>query len=78
MEDVSTYRQGKWGEGDVDELARARAKQSAKVELDVPKASWSDFVAHYREWRHLKVLLGCALSWFFLVGTAFLFMLPRD
>lgn len=78
VEDVSTYRQGKWGEGDVDELARARAKQSAKVELDVPKASWSDFVAHYREWRHLKVLLGCALSWFFLVGLAILSMLPRD
>jgi hypothetical protein len=72
VEDVNTYRQGKWGEGDVDELARARAKQSAKVDLDVPKASWSDFVAHYREWRHVKVLLGCALSWFFLVGPAFL------
>lgn len=68
VEDVTTYRQGKWGEGEVDELARAQAKQSAKVDLDVPKASWSDFVAHYREWRHLKVLLGCALSWFFLVS----------
>lgn len=68
VEDVTTYRQGKWGEGEVDELARAQAKQSAKADLDVPKASWSDFVAHYREWRHLKVLLGCALSWFFLVS----------
>lgn len=70
MEDVNTYRQGKWGEGEVDEIARAQAKQSAKVELDVRKASWSDFTAHYREWKHLKVLLGCALSWFFLVSLA--------
>lgn len=77
VEDVTTYRQGKWGEGEVDELARAQAKQSAKVDLDVPKASWSDFVAHYREWRHLKVLLGCALSWFFLVSLASL-LLPRN
>lgn len=75
VEDVTTYRQGKWGEGEVDELARARAKQSAKVDLDVPRASWADFVAHYREWRHLKVLLGCALSWFFLVGPALLLLL---
>lgn len=72
VEDVTTYRQGKWGEGEVDELARAQAKQAAKVDLDVPKASWSDFVAHYREWRHLKVLLGCALSWFFLVSLTLL------
>lgn len=72
VEDVTTYRQGKWGEGEVDELARAQAKQSAKVDLDVPRASWSDFVSHYREWRHLKVLLGCALSWFFLVSLALL------
>lgn len=72
VEDVRTYRQGKWGVGNVDELARARAKQSAKVDLNVPKASWSDFVGHYREWRHFKVLLGCALSWFFLVGLTFL------
>jgi PHS family inorganic phosphate transporter-like MFS transporter len=24
------------------------------------------FRAHFRQWRNLKVLLGCALSWFFL------------
>jgi len=30
------------------------------------KASFQDFIEHYKEWRHLKVLLGCAFSWFFL------------
>lgn len=78
VEDVKTYRQGKWGEGEVDEFARAQAKQSAKVELDVPRASWSDFAAHYRKWQHLKVLLGCALSWFFLVCLTLSLMLSMS
>jgi hypothetical protein len=32
-----------------------------------PKASWKEFAIHYKKWRNLKVLLGTALSWFFLV-----------
>jgi MFS transporter, PHS family, inorganic phosphate transporter len=68
VEDVSVYREGKWGEGDVDEVARAADKIKAKEGLDVPKASWGDFAHYYRQWKHLKVLLGTALSWFFLVS----------
>ena len=67
-EDVDTYRKGKWGEGKVDEMTRVQSKVEPKEELAVPKASWSDFAVHYREWKNLKVLLGCALSWFFLVS----------
>lgn len=67
--DVETYRTGRWGEGEVDELSRAQSRFAARAQLEIPKASWSDFARYYREWRHLKVLLGCALSWFFLVRT---------
>ncbi|KAI8053875.1 phosphate:H+ symporter [Syncephalis plumigaleata] len=31
-----------------------------------PKASWSDFYAHFSKWANLKVLLGTSLSWFAL------------
>jgi len=34
---------------------------------DTPgRITWADFVEHYKKWKNLKVLLGCALSWFFL------------
>ena len=33
------------------------------------KASWKEFGHHYGKWKNLKVLLGAALSWFFLVST---------
>lgn len=28
--------------------------------------TWAAFKAHYSQWKHFKVLLGCSLSWFFL------------
>ncbi|KAH8673493.1 H+ symporter [Xylariales sp. PMI_506] len=65
-DDVEAYRTNKWGEGHPDELTRVTTHQRAEQQLKVPKASLSDFANHYREWKHLKVLLGCALSWFFL------------
>ncbi|GAA5833751.1 hypothetical protein JCM9279_001614 [Rhodotorula babjevae] len=34
--------------------------------LDVPKASWKDFRNHFGQWKHGKVLLGTAWSWFAL------------
>jgi PHS family inorganic phosphate transporter-like MFS transporter len=34
--------------------------------LKIPKASWKDFIAHYKQWKFGKVLLGTAGSWFFL------------
>lgn len=64
--DVDTYRNGHWGDGQVDDIARVQSRIEARAELEVPKASWSDFGKHYRQWKNLKVLLGCALSWFFL------------
>ncbi len=34
--------------------------------MDIPKASFRDFFAHYGQWKYGKVLLGTAGSWFFL------------
>lgn len=31
-----------------------------------PKASWSDFCTHFGQWKHGKILLGTAGSWFML------------
>jgi PHS family inorganic phosphate transporter-like MFS transporter len=31
-----------------------------------PRASYQDFIEHYKKWKNFKVLLGCAMSWFML------------
>ena len=38
-----------------------------RLEKKTEKASWREFGTHYRKWKNLKILLGAALSWFFLV-----------
>lgn len=65
VEDVKAYQAGK-AEGKPDEVARAAVLQDSRVRLDPPKASWNDFIRHYGQWKHGKVLLGTAGSWFFL------------
>lgn len=65
VEDVKAYQAGK-AEGKPDEVARAAVLQDSRVRLDPPKASWSDFFRHYGQWKHGKVLLGTAGSWFLL------------
>lgn len=34
--------------------------------VDAPKASRADFARHFGQWKNLKILLGCAWSWFAL------------
>ena len=31
-----------------------------------PKATWGEFFMHFRQWKHGKILLGTAGSWFFI------------
>ncbi|KAK5018065.1 MFS transporter [Cryomyces antarcticus] len=62
--DVKAYMAGK-AEGVTDEVMRVQGMQEAP-QLDIPKASWADFVRHYGQWKYGKVLLGTAGSWFFL------------
>ena len=64
-EDVKAYIQGKH-EGHPDEIARVEGLRNASVQLEQPKASFGDFFRHFITWRHGKVLLGTAGSWFFL------------
>lgn len=65
VEDVKAYKAGKH-EGMPDEVRRAAVLQNSRVQLATPKASWADFWRHYRQWKHGKILLGTAGSWFFL------------
>ncbi|CEF85720.1 acid phosphatase pho5 [Fusarium graminearum] len=64
-EDVKAYINGK-SEGNTDEVTRAQNLQSAKTNLEVPKASWRDFFQHYSKWKNASLLLGTAGSWFCL------------
>ena len=64
-EDTKAYFQGK-AEGHPEELQRVAVAQHADDNLGIPKASWRDFMRHYGQWKHGKVLLGTAGSWFFL------------
>jgi PHS family inorganic phosphate transporter-like MFS transporter len=62
--DVRAYVDGR-PEGHPDELARLQALERSGA-LEIPKASWGDFLHHYGQWRYGKILLGTAGSWFFL------------
>lgn len=64
-EDTKAYIQGK-AEGRPDEIRRVTAIADSEGRLETPKASFGDFVRHYRQWKFGKVLLGTAGSWFFL------------
>lgn len=64
-EDAKAYIQGK-SEGHPDEIRRVATIQDSITRLEIPKASWSDFFRHYGQWKHGKVLLGTAGSWFTL------------
>lgn len=64
-DDAQAYLTGK-REGQPDEIQRATAMAASSPALEIPKASFSDFWAHYSQWKYGKILLGTAGSWFFL------------
>ena len=41
-------------------------EEAAVVRAEAPKASRRDFLAHFRQWKNGKMLLGTAYSWFAL------------
>lgn len=63
--DTRAYMQGR-AEGRPDEIRRVATMNDMSKRLRLPKASWRDFYRHYKQWKHGKVLLGTAGSWFFL------------
>jgi MFS transporter, PHS family, inorganic phosphate transporter len=60
--DVKAYISGKKGDGAPDEIMAASAR-CASVALDVPKASWKDFLRFYGKLCNGKILFGTAMSW---------------
>jgi PHS family inorganic phosphate transporter-like MFS transporter len=62
ISDAKAYLSTGAAAGDIPE------SQAVRVELeDAPvKASWADFCQHFGQWKHGKVLLGTAYSWFAL------------
>ncbi|QSZ33421.1 hypothetical protein DSL72_004989 [Monilinia vaccinii-corymbosi] len=63
-EDVQAYKSGT-PHGEINQVTRVATNGTSR-ELEIPKASWADFIAHYKQWKFGKVLLGTAGSWFFL------------
>lgn len=63
--DVKAYLSSK-PEGIPDEITRVNTMRDAAPQMEIPKASWSDFWRHYSQWKYGKILLGTAGSWFFL------------
>jgi PHS family inorganic phosphate transporter-like MFS transporter len=52
------------GDREVDEIRQVQQKNNE--EYAPPKASWADFWGHYSQWKHGKILIGTAGSWFLL------------
>ncbi|GMF01789.1 unnamed protein product [[Candida] boidinii] len=50
--------------GDIEVLKETEAKLTE--EYAPPKASFNDFVSHFSKWKHLRILIGTAGSWFML------------
>ncbi|KUI60719.1 Repressible high-affinity phosphate permease [Cytospora mali] len=65
-EDAKYYVSGKRGEAVVNEVSRLAAQKNAQDAMQVPKASFKDFMRHYAKPKNGMLLAGTALSWFFL------------
>ncbi|KAK7956094.1 acid phosphatase pho5 [Apiospora aurea] len=64
-DDVEAYMSGK-SEGKPDEVSRIQARDAAQTQMQIPKASWSDFIRHFSIQKNGLLLLGTAGSWFML------------
>lgn len=66
--DSDQFTSGKVGNAPAAEIEMLRETvvSSHEEEYAPPKASWSDFWRHFGQWKHGKILLGTAGSWFML------------
>ncbi|OTA69442.1 phosphate permease [Hypoxylon sp. EC38] len=64
-DDVKAYISGKH-EGNPDDITRIQAREAAQTQMNIPKASWSDFCRHYAKPKNGLLLFGTAGSWFVL------------
>lgn len=67
--DIRAYMSSK-SKGDYDPEVQARMKKETGLAYNTPAASWPDAWAYFSQWKHFKMLMGTALSWFFLVSRA--------
>lgn len=63
--DAKAYLEGV-PQGVPDEIERVKGIQTDTAQMEVPPASWRDFISYYSKWKNGKILLGTAGSWFFL------------
>lgn len=63
--DVKAFKAG-MPKGIPDEITRVRGKENDVHQLEIPIASWRDFLSWVKKWKNGKVLLGTAGSWFLL------------
>lgn len=65
--DINHFVNGKIGNAKEQEIEELRATETHNEEIiSPPKASWADFCRHFGQWKHGKILLGTAGSWFML------------
>ncbi|KAK9344094.1 major facilitator superfamily domain-containing protein [Lipomyces starkeyi] len=64
--DIQKYISGAYGNAKDSEIKALRDAETSPAEVDVPKASWSDFWSHFSQWKHGRILIGTGFAWFFL------------
>lgn len=70
--DVAQFASGGLGAATEAQITEVRDTHTGELddEYEPPKASWADFWSHFSQWKHGKILLGTAGSWF-LVDIAY-------
>ncbi|KAK1635068.1 H+ symporter [Colletotrichum phormii] len=63
--DIQAYMASK-SKGDYDLDLQFKMKKETGPGYNTPGASWPDAWAYFTQWKHFKMLLGTAFSWFFL------------
>ncbi|KAK1447579.1 H+ symporter [Colletotrichum melonis] len=63
--DIRAYMASK-SKGDYDMDLQFKMKKETGPGYNTPAASWPDAWAYFTQWKHFKMLLGTAFSWFFL------------
>ncbi|OHE94726.1 H+ symporter [Colletotrichum orchidophilum] len=63
--DIRAYMASK-SKGDYDPDLQFKMKKETGPAYNTPAASWSDAWAYFTQWKHFRILMGTALSWFFL------------
>ncbi|TDZ44802.1 Repressible high-affinity phosphate permease [Colletotrichum trifolii] len=63
--DIRAYMSSK-SKGDIDPELQAKMRKEAGPAFNTPSASWRDTLKYFGQGKNFKVLMGTALSWFFL------------